>query len=222
MRFFVLEYKPGCSPGDTEFSKAEPARRGPAPQCEACGVFIGMLTWLPPFRVVLETWGDVFGDVAYGPGCGVLVSQRFRTLWLERELTGLDGFDDVEVISVKRHDRNKAPHGPPPPYYRVMVVRGNAAVDELRSELERDDIGLCPVCRSGKGGGVTRTKRVILEESTWSGEDVFIARGLPGMYLTTERFKCFCDDYKITNALLIPAEDYSFDFYPNEREKPGR
>jgi len=42
------------------------------------------------------------------------------------------------------------------------------------------------------------------------------------MYLTTERFKYFCDDYKITNARLIPVEDFSFDFYPNEHDDPDR
>lgn len=219
MRFFVLKYKPGFSQGQTEFSAEEPVSLGPAPQCEACGAFLGMLGWLPPFRVVLETWGSVFGDVAYGAGCEILVSQRFRTLWLERGLTGLDGFDNVEVVRIKRHDRSMAPYGSPPSYYRVRVVRGNAAVDERRSELERDDVGVCPVCRSGKGGGVTRAKRIVLEKSTWSGEDLFIARGLPGTYLTTGRFKCFCDDCKITNALLLPAEEYSFDFYPHNREK---
>jgi hypothetical protein len=62
-----------------------------------------------------------------------------------------------------------------------------------------------------------RWQRVILEPGSWTGEDIFHARGLPATYITSERFKEVCERYRIANAVLIPAEEYGYDFYPWER-----
>jgi hypothetical protein len=40
-----------------------------APRCPTCGRFVGMLKWQPPYRVEMDTWGDHFGDLAFGSGC---------------------------------------------------------------------------------------------------------------------------------------------------------
>ncbi len=213
MRFFVLTFKPEHARGETEFYKAEPIQRAQAPKCEACGCFIGALKWLPPFRAGLELWDNIFGDIAFGPGDELLVSERFKALWEERGLTGLDGFHPIEVVAVQRHKRGKAAKGGPPPYYCVTVVRSKATIDEPASGLVREHPPACPLCR---GDGVKRTQRIVLEPSTWSGEDVFIAHGLTGTRLASERFRSFFDDYKITSAVLISADEYSFDFYPDE------
>ena len=92
MRFFVLDYKPGHARGETEFYSVQPDNVGEAPKCEACGCFIGALKWFPPFRAGLELWDSIFGDIAFGPGDELLVSERFKVLWEERGLTGLQGF----------------------------------------------------------------------------------------------------------------------------------
>jgi hypothetical protein len=39
-----------------------------------------------------------------------------------------------------------------------------------------------------------------------------VAHGLPGTILVTERFKTFVVEHRITNAEIIPAEEYYFDF----------
>jgi hypothetical protein len=109
---------------------------------------------------------------------------------------------------VVRHKRFK---GNPPAYYRVSVVQSRATIDIAASGLERDPPMVCPECR--QGGVVKRTRQLILEEGTWGGEDVFIARGLAGTYFTSERFRKFCAENQIKNAVLVPSEKYSFDFY---------
>ena len=78
------------------------------------------------------------------------------------------------------------------------------------------------LAKKEKYGEANRCKacgKLIVESSTWSGEDIFIARGLPGIFLITEKFKTFCEECKIKNAVLIPAEEYSYDFYPWERRR---
>jgi hypothetical protein len=78
--FFILEEPRPGSPQDiahgTRALKEEGFKVGPAPRCPACGGFIGLLRWLPPFRVELETWGKEFGDVIH-IGDELLVSERF-------------------------------------------------------------------------------------------------------------------------------------------------
>lgn len=222
MGFYLFKLAIESAEGETEFSDVEPVRTGEAPTCERCGGFVGALTCLPPYRVELELWDSICGDIAFGPGGDLLVSERFKTLWQEHDLTGLQGFDPVEVVKVKRHKREKPDLSEQPDYYRVSVVRSQAAIDADQSGLDRDTPEVCPVCRLCAKGGVKRARRIVLEPGTWGGEDIFVARGLPGTYLVSERFKTFFDEYKITSAKLIPAEEYSFDFYPWELTDGGR
>jgi hypothetical protein len=165
-----------------------------------------MLTWLPPFRVEVEAWGKGFGDLALANGCDALVSDRFHSLYREHGLTGLSGFEPVEVVKVKRH----RPFGQELPSYRRVAVRqARAAVDVRASGMELDapPCGECRIAEEMKGAG-----RLVIEPETWRGEDLFVPRGLPSTVLTSERFKEFCDAFRITNAVLVPADQYSFDF----------
>jgi hypothetical protein len=174
-----------------------------------------MLPWLPPHRAELEALGQDFGDIAFGPGLEFLVSEQFKEPWCKTELVGLEGFFPVEIAKVKKH---KKIGGSVPNYFCVSVVRSRAAIDVVASGLERNDgtgAEVCPECRLGPG--VRRAQRIVLEPSTWSGEDIFIARGLPGTYIASERFKGFCERNQMKNAVLIPALEYSFDFYPWEK-----
>jgi hypothetical protein len=176
-----------------------------------------MLPCLPPFRVELELWDSVFADLAFGPGGDLLVSARFRALWKEYGLTGLQGFDPVQIVKVKRHKGKEPDSLQQPEYYRVTVKLSNAAIDADQSGLERESKEVCPACRLAEGAGIIkRIRRVVLEPGTWTGEDIFVARGLPGTRLAAERFKRFVDDCDIIGATLAPAEESSFDFYPNE------
>ncbi|MBI4719476.1 MAG: hypothetical protein HY763_16900 [Planctomycetes bacterium] len=57
-----------------------------------------------------------------------------------------------------------------------------------------------------------RWKRIVLEPETWSGEDIFIARGCSAI-ITSERFRDFVERHKLLNIVLVPAEEYDYDFY---------
>ena len=87
-------------------------------------------------------------------------------------------------------------------------------VDDRASGIDYESRWTCEECRIGH---MKRLRTLVLEPNTWSGEDVFIPRGLPGTIVTSERFKQFCDRHAFTNCLLIPAERYHFDFFPWER-----
>lgn len=173
-----------------------------------------MLPLLPPVRVELETWGTFFGDLAFGPANELLVTER---LWERYESSGLTGLLDVgpaEVVKVKAHSNL----GQPAPYYRCCrVARSRTAIDDANSRLEREESQICVECR--QGGIIKRAKGVILEADSWSGEDIFFARGLPGTKLVSEKFQKFCEKHQISNCLLVSAEESSFDHYPWETDK---
>ena len=94
----------------------------------------------------------------------------------------------------------------------MSIVRSRAVIDRKLSELILDEPWSCKECRLG--GIIKRINKIVIEKNTWSGEDLFFARGLPGTIITTERFKDFFFDAGIRNGELIEATQYQFDHYP--------
>lgn len=205
-RFFVLD-DGMWGPHDTKFDKAEPVTRGDAPRCPQCGDPIGMRTWLPPYRVELEVYGQGFGDFVEGPGYDVLISQRVAEAFRAEGLTGLLGFNPVEVVGVRRKHKGSKPAAVPS-YFAVTACFGRGAVDEARSRLRRDKPVTCPECRST---GVDTIHGFALESGTWQGEDVFRPRGLQGDIVVSERFAEFVQRHGFTNMKLTPTEEYVWD-----------
>jgi hypothetical protein len=212
MQFYVLA-TPRAHDSDvrTDFLEAEVGRMktGEAPTCPVCGAAIGGLPVLSPRRVKLRLWGRHFSDLAFGGGTEVLVSTRFRDAFLRSGLTGFSGFAPVEIAKVVARLR-KIPK-PLPSYFAAVPSMSRAAVDDRASGLDYEERWTCDECRTGL---MERMRRLVLEPGTWSGEDVFIARGLYGRIITSERFKQFCDREAFTNCVLIPAAHYHFDFFP--------
>ncbi len=208
MRFYVLEHpSDGHDDALTDFLSAPGKQRGDAPRCPKCGGFTGMLQTLPPIRVELATWGKRFGDLVFGVGNDLLVCERFKDAFLRSGLTGLSGFAPAEVVKVVAR-RGKIPK-PMPNYFYAVPGRSRAAIDYRKSGIEYERPWSCEECRVGY---MRRFHSVVLEPNTWSGEDVFIARGLPGTIITSERFKEFCDRHAFSNCLLIEAERHHHDF----------
>jgi hypothetical protein len=213
MKIFVLQNpKAGRAEAVTDFLPIDGALTGDAPRCGVCDKYVGMRPLLPPVRVGLEAWGPSWGDVVFGPGDQVLISDRLKGLVAEAGLRGFLRCDPVDVVKVRR--RGGATKEPPPNYSLASIVRSRALLDAAASGLERDNAPVCAEC--GLGGVIKRLRRIVLQPNSWSGEDVFIARGLPGTILTTERFKSLCDSAKLANCSLVPAEAFSFDYYPDD------
>jgi hypothetical protein len=213
MQFFVLEHpKDAVDEALTDFLPGPGTKLGEAPRCARCRDGIGMIPSVPPIRVEIETWGKQFGDVAIGAGSEVLVSNRFKDAFLSSGLTGFPQFTPAQVVKViARQGRVLTSM---PNYFLAIPGRSRAVVDDRASGIGYGRRWTCMECRIGY---IKRLRRIVLESNTWSGEDVFFPRGLPGTIMTSARFKQFCDQYAFTNCLLIPAERYHFDFFPWER-----
>jgi hypothetical protein len=146
-------------------------------------------------------------------GDELLVSERFKETYTRAGLTGLLSFEPVLVIKVKRHRKFI---GDPPRYFVADVVRSETTVDVEASEKEWDGgEEACPVCFHRKGGTFVRQKRVVIKSETWTGHDIFHARG-GARFVASKRMKEICEANGITNAVWIPASEYEVDFYPSE------
>ena len=218
MQFYVLERpRPDSSEdrtGRIDVMSEEDCNLGPAPRCPRCGRFLGMLTWLPPYRIVLETWGRRYGDIVR-TGDDLIVSDRFKAGFEKEGLLGIDPFEPVEVIRII-HRRGK-PQEEIPRYFKATVVRSSTTIDQEASGYEWEDPSkVCPECLFDT---LKRYKRLVIRQDTWNGEDVFFPRGGHGP-LVSERFRSMFHRYELVGATFIPSEseDAGYDSFPWETE----
>lgn len=202
MRFYLLREVVGTS-HETEFETAAPTRLGEADRCPVCGLgFVSMKPWLPPYRAKLHTWGKAIGDVAFGPGNELLVSERFRRGWLDHGLKGLDTFDAVEIVRVT--PRKLA--GAALAFFCILPRIGSTSLDFERSRIERTGNPACLSC--GRDSVKTTIDGVAIAADTWGGEDIFRPLGLTGSITVSERFHDMVTAHGLTNANMIPVEQY--------------
>jgi len=50
-----------------------------------------------------------------------------------------------------------------------------------------------------------------IDESSWTGEDIFIAWGKPGSIIVTDRVRQLRDDHDLKNVTLTPVEKFVWD-----------
>jgi hypothetical protein len=222
MKFFLLQQPKAGSLEDrlarSDALKEEGFNVGDCVRCPTCNRPLSMLKWLPPYRIELETWGKHYADVVE-VGNDLIVSERFMQAFIKSRLTGLLSFEPVEVIKVV-HRRTK-PNGLLPRYYKAPVARSSTAIDqELSGYVWEDKSKVCPDCLFDT---LKRYRSLIVNEATWSGEDVFYPRGGNGP-LVSERFKAIVEDYGLQGIVFVPAEspETGYDSYPWETETASK
>lgn len=176
----VLPAASGC--------RSDPVNRGAAPVCPICGNYIGMLAWLPPYRVVLELHNKQWEDVVGLPGEEFLVSAAYVHLHMQRLFTGLAPFMPVEVVRVKYRTKFRPE---PPTYFVTKVLKSNARVDDAASELIRNNPQAW--CRYCGGSSEIARSRLVLEPNTWKGEDWFEPQNLSRPLVTDRVVKAIMD-----------------------------
>ncbi len=204
MNFFVLKNpKVKESSAVTDFLPTDGSRTGEAPRCPVCGRFIAMRPLLSPVAVEIETWGTMYGDIAFGPSNEILMAERLCTFFFTKGFTGLVDIGRAEVVECRKHKQISAPQ----PLYRCCrPITGKAAVDDAKSKLVRDKPSDCLECRLG--GIIKSMDRLVLEAGTWSGEDIFFARGLPGTRIVSERVKILCENEGMSNCCFVPIAEF--------------
>jgi len=188
---------------------AKPDYTGDADQCPVCGAAVSMLRWLPPHRLKLSSaQPHKWGDFLWGAGFPLMVSNRFKMAYETTGLTGITHFyPPAEIVRVGKQKAGDLPRNLPE-YSLVDILWNGANLDDARSGALRKRM-TCDFHRNA----VEAIEHIVLEPGSWTGADVFEARGLPGRILVSERFKDMVESYNLKNVRLIPADKYAYDVH---------
>jgi len=212
MNFYVIEPVGGIRFG-TKWAYADqldPVERGDAPECPVCGSAVGGLAWLPPHRVKLSSAKpEKWGDVLWGAGFLLMVSDRFKSAYEAEGLTGVTTFyQPAKVVRIGKGRTGDLPASLPA-YHLIEIAWNGANQDDLASEVARERPVRCSYCRAG--GFPRRQQGIIIEPGSWTGADIFSPRGAPVEVIVSERFKQVVEAYKLKNLWLVPSEKYAYD-----------
>jgi len=186
--------------------------RGDAKQCPKCGSTLSSLAWLPPYRVILEPWSNRYGDIGFA-GDELLLSENFMERFRQAGLRGLEVLGKAEIVKVKRRGGAR-PKGDPPSYFVAVPTRSFTKIDLKASGAETERPASCDTCLSH--GLLYRYARIVIDEATWSGDDIFYAMGISGPIIVSQRYATWHHENQINTGDLIRSEDYKVDYYPAE------
>ncbi len=186
---------------------AKPKTYGDAEQCPVCRGPVSMRHWLPPHRLTLSSaQPQKWGDFLWGAGFPLMLSLRFKRAYEVEGLTGITHFyAPAEIVRVGKRKTGDLPDDLT--QYRLVDIMWNGAnLDDIQSGAVREQV-TCEFHR----GAITSLQRIVLEQGSWGGADIFVARGLPGRIIVSEQFKNMIQKFDLTNAWLVPAERYAYD-----------
>jgi len=218
------------TPQDVRYSEERPL-------CPACGEAISGRIWLPPYRVILKHARRVGDFVAGTGGVDLLVSQRFRDVYEEEAMTGIERFIPIEVVQNPPRKSAAPPH---PPLFEIGTAKKERRpivsvpipilygvyFKHTMTRTIKEEMGIewmtqpqpdyCRTCGPGGGGNggcFLSYERVVVDTDSWTGEDFFIAVNFPGTILLSDRAREFIERNDFTNCQVVPCEQASFAFF---------
>jgi hypothetical protein len=192
--------------------EVDPVNIGQVDHCPVCGGAVSLRRWLEPHRVKLSSARpEKWGDFLWGSGFPLIVSGRFKSIYEAEGLTGIAEFSPpVEVVRIGARKTGDFPASLPD-YHLICVPWGGANQDDVASEVvhEQPENIACTYCRIGASW--RKQPRIILEEGSWGGSDIFRPRAAPIIFMVSERFKQVSETHGLRNIWLIPSEKYGYD-----------
>jgi len=140
MNFYVLEPDGGLLFG-TKWAYADqmdPVRRGEGDDCPVCGGPIGGLRWLPPHRIKLSSAKpEKWGDILWGAGFLLMVSDRFKMIYEAEGLTGITVFHPRDRTRGQEKDRGSTALSTPVSSYRNRMEWGQSGRRGIRGNARK-------------------------------------------------------------------------------------
>lgn len=212
--FFVLEPEESSENGNrwTTAEPVDPIHLGGSQKCPVCGQPVTGRSWQPPQRLQLASAKPgKWGDFLWASKTAILVSERFKNICQQENLSGISTFSPpVEITRMGSWLNGQFPT-PAPIYHLIHVLWGGANQDDEASGLtqKHPEVIRCAYCRTGNAR--RSQDRIAIQAGTWNGQDVFSPRNAPVPFLVSERFKQVVTAHQLTNAWFIPAEQYAYD-----------
>jgi hypothetical protein len=216
LRFFLLQMGLFTQ---YEFAWYEPtgkAKYGDAPQCEACGAYVDGGRWLPPYEVDMKQPRTI-GDFVAGPGgCDFLLSDRALKVFQLEKVKGIQSILPITILKMGTTKKGNTYRRPK--LHGISVTRAHTRILYEKMGVrwaEKPERDYCRVCGPGGGGsgGVYRSyERIVVNELSYSGEDVFKAANFPGHILLSEKAVNTILSNKLTNASIVPCEHATYSY----------
>jgi len=209
MRFWVFDRQMMVGPWAFA-DNVDPVNYGEAPRCPACGDFIGMREWLPPYRVRLVegTKTSAPADVITGPGfTSFIASERFVTEFKRSGLTGIKRWEPVQIEGYNDYEGDPTAQAAVSRSYKLAILPNpttRTKLDEMHA-VYNGAAPSCPVCNAPEG--LESFEGVVVDEASWKGADIFELTNL-GDILVTDRFAKFCEAGEFTGIRLISTDKY--------------
>jgi hypothetical protein len=194
MQFFVLSLATATSTYAEMELIGKPERAEP-PTCNVCGARLCNLLRLPPHRYRLKhgTPGDLLTD-----GLFAAMSLNFVESYRQSNLKGLEFSESpLEIVNSDLT------------FFMASPCCTYTHLDETASGVVINSFRGCDKCRAMS---MKRIERLVINEATWTGEDVFMTGNLFGSILASQRFVDFVETNNFSNFQFIAQKDYHFDF----------
>jgi hypothetical protein len=94
----------------------------------------------------------------------------------------------------------------------TRVVKEEMGIEWLM-EPQPDYCRTCGPDGGGKGGSSVGYERVVVDASSWTGEDLFYAINQPGVILLSERAREFFERHSFTSARVVECERAAWSFF---------
>lgn len=186
------------------------------PKCPVCGRATGPRRLLPPYGVVIKQPKNI-GDFVRGTGgFSLLVSERFKSAYEREGMTGIKKFTPINITKMGTRSKTQYTN---PELFGIEVSRSNTRVDYDKMNVkwgnppDKDYCRFCGPGGGGKGGWVQSYSGVVVEDKTWSGEDMFFAINFAGSILLSARGAEFITRNGFTNSIVIPCLEDAFDYF---------
>lgn len=194
MEFYILkrritgkEYASADAIGDVEYRKGN--------VCPSCGRTLsgGILTGPKVYKLTTGKVGDFITD-----GMVMLVSARARDVFEKNKMLGFSVDKTPVEIRKKKLDQE---------YFYVIPNGVCVRLDESASGISIKKLVGCDICRSMVLHSIDR---VVIDQESWAGDDIFECGSLCGEVIVTSRFAELTRKHGLTNFDLIPADEYRF------------
>jgi hypothetical protein len=204
MQFYVL--RPVIpSQHETEYIPVRSPAFGEAPRCPRCGSAVAPRPWIAPRRAAVVGHGWEYGDVVFGLAEGLLVSERFRRAYDAEGLTGIAELAPLAAVRCRPR-----PAGGDPGYAYCTFQRGGA-IAVPRDARTQVTPGRPPCDLCGGDVEVVAFRGFAIDESTWTGADLFHAWRAPATLVATERVLDVAKAHGLRNVTAVRVEEHVYD-----------
>jgi hypothetical protein len=156
-----------------------------------------MRKWLPPHAIRVSRYR--VGDIIVGTFVNIIVSSRFKFLFEQSKLKGIESFHPVAVYLRKDLVDEE--------YFYPAIEMSNFLVDLTKSGFEFEGSKRCSACQ--KGGSVIRKwKGIIFERPEEIDLDIFNIKVLGETPIVSQRFYDFAVEHQFSNLAMIDASKY--------------